>query len=165
MFFLYRAQGKNGISYYGYCNTENLAFEFRRHAIKTTEKFRCSNILWKQNGETLDSFSFELIETFECEFDAWAARNDMRASSGDSISRPTFLPGIFARKTSNEKLFAWKKSIDISSAKTAREAWALGKWTKDQILSLLNSHKKNTIVFDLDKLCPASFQEKYLNVR
>jgi len=161
MFILYSATGKNGFTYYGYTKESDFIADFRKHAIKKTEKSRASSILWDLNGADLKNFSLEIIEIFETEFEAWQARNDVRANESDSVSGPCLLPWVFASEVENEKVSHWKKAIEMSTAKTAREAFSLGKWSKDQIYSLVNKFQKSEIVRDLDKLCPIQFSFKY----
>ena len=164
MFVLYSATGKNGFSYYGYTKEEDFISDFRKHAIKKSEKSRASSILWEANGCDLKNFSFEIIEVFETEFEAWQARNDVRANESDSIVGPSLLPAVFVKDADNERLNVWKKTIELHTAKTAREAFSLGKWTKDQVYSLVEKFQKSEIVRDLDKLSPMQFSFKYFGV-
>lgn len=162
MFTLFSASAKNGMVYFGYTNEDCVEHEFLKHAKKSTPgENRGTSTIWKQNGENIKNFEFEIIDFFETEFDAWQARNDIRSTSAESISGPTLLPLTFLSNTEIKKVENWKKSIQFKKCKTARNAFALGKWTKEEMNNLLTKFHKKTIIMDLDRMNPTQFEMKY----
>lgn len=170
MYAVYKVTGMiDSVVYFGYANLEkgkNLTAHFLYSAkhicgIKTT----CgATRMFELNDSDPEMIQVDLIDEFEDELEAWAARNSMRAMHTNSITGPTLMPwGITERamEIMPEKIEEWKRATKIREAKTAREAWRLGKWADDAVKSLGNKFNKKSVIQDLDELNPAAFEMKY----
>lgn len=110
--------------YVGYCdsNTEpRAAFLAQASTRKQRGEERGDSKLLELNDGTTDGMTFEVIETFEEEKDAFIARNDLRIQNKDtSITGPSVLPALLYRRVSKDKQEAWKKAIEESNAERKR---------------------------------------------
>ncbi len=164
MFTVFKAYGRlSGDVYYGYTQLQDLREGFL-HGAKRSLENRKDNMLVQLNGNNPDNIMVEELYQFEDELQAWECRNNLRANSSDSISGPTFFPcSLFNRikQTQPEKVVKWKIATDCKNTKTARDAWALGLWSKKAVTDLVEKHNKKDVVRDLDTLTPFKFAEKY----
>ena len=164
MFVVYRATGvKSDGAYYGYAEGENPEKDFIVQASRT-DRTRATNIMFNQNDCDEDNIKVEILDVFIDEMDAWITRNDYRAHMVDSVTEPTHFPlGIAerAKKEQPEKFSAWKRSVEVKSAKNARQAWAMGAWTQEAAKELCNVWSRTVVVKDLDSLNPLAFSKKY----
>lgn len=164
MFTVYRAFGPHStLSYYGYSQGENVLEAFIAGGTRTETERADVRLINANNGDST-CIQIEVIDVFEDEMDAFIVRNEQRALHSDSISGPTYFPGGIAERAAKEKpesVEGWKRRMEMKGAKTARQAYALGMWTKDQIISLGKIFKREVIVKDLDKLTPVEFDQKY----
>lgn len=167
MFIVYRAFGTHSTqSYYAYAKGEE-----KEDALKTflvgahrTEE-RGDSLLFMLNNQDELSMDIEILDVFEDELDAYMLRNELRVIHSDSITGPTPWPGNMARRAENERpeeLEAYRKRLKIRGAKSARQAYALGLWTKAVIDNLASwSTNKPQLKKDFDKLSPSEFSIKY----
>jgi hypothetical protein len=166
-FTVYRAFGPiSPDSYYGYCESEDLTDTFLEGATRKDplSTKRGDVRLIEANGGDVSVMETEVLEIFEDEVEAFLCRNDLRARNPDSITGPTMFPGGIAARAAKEhpeRMGAIQILVDQRDAKTAREAYQLGRWTLDTIKSLGNKFDKKVIVTDLDKLSPKQFSAKY----
>lgn len=164
MFTVYRAYGpKHNESYYGYCTGDKPKEAFMVGA-RRSELERADVRLFMANGESEEDISIEVLDACTDEVEAWMVRNDYRASQCDSITGPTYWPGHIAERASKEfpeRVADWKLKVTQRDAKNAREAWALGMWSQEQVKGLLTVHEKKQVVNDLDKMKPVDFARKY----
>ncbi len=168
MYVVYRISGPYTNSvYYGYTQAEDIKAKFLSNAcIENPDYKDRGDVRWLQsNDNDIDSIKVEMIDVFDEEVEAFIERNVHRVTDPDSITSSCNYPGtMFARAAQlhPEKMQEIKKIADINAAKTAREAWRLGKWGNDQIKSLTAYHKRDKIVSDLDVLTPNDFEKKYM---
>lgn len=163
-FIVYRIAGKlSGDAYYGYCKDEDPKASFLKGASRTEES-RVDVKFLMANGDDPDNITAEILDVANDEIEAWATRNDYRATMIDTVSGPTMWPGRIAERVAKEqpdRVAKWKKSMQMRDARTAREAWNLGMWTQDTIKELATRYPIQQIVTDLDKLKPLQFAVKY----
>lgn len=164
MFTVYRAFGPHStLSYYGYSQGENVLEAFIAGGTRTETERADVRLINANNGDST-CIQIEVIDVFEDEMDAFIVRNEQRALHSDSISGPTYFPGGIAERAAREKpesIEGWKKRMEMKGAKTARQAYALGMWTKEQIITLGKVFSRSEIVNALDKLTPVEFDLKY----
>lgn len=164
MFTVFKAFGPySNLSYYGYTQNENVLEGFLAGGTRS-EVERADVRLIEANLGHSNLIEVEVIDVFEDEMDAWIVRNEQRALHSDSISGPTYFPGGIAERAAKEKpesVEGWKKRMEMKGAKTARQAYALGMWTKEQITTLGKVFSRSEIVNALDKLTPVEFDQKY----
>lgn len=167
MYVVFKAYGKtNNVTYYGYSVWHDVKagllsgvrYNRKDETPRGVDKF------FELNGGNPDNIMVEELAVFDSEEDAWSARNDYRAGDINSITGPTVFPPRIAQKVkaSHPERFAdWYIAIDQREAKTARQAWAAGRWTQDAVKGLIGTFKKEDVVRDLDKCAPDAFAAKY----
>lgn len=169
-YVVYKAYGKNtNRVYYGYARGDeaNVKTNFTAGYNNRSGGDRAERKFVDLNGGELDDVMFDIVDVFIDEYDAWMARNEERAEDALSITGPTMFPGDIAARASREnpeRISQWKRRMSISKAKTAREAYAAGAWTKqqlDQLIKPIGPARKGDIVADLDSLTPQEFSTKY----
>lgn len=168
MFIVYRVYGKTKpYNYYGYSRLADVAEAFMIGAIRP-EPNRGDVRFLNMNGGLVENLIFEEIETFSHEIDAWICRNEFRADDAYSFTGPTMFPPSIAERVAKDfpkQMKDWHKALAKrkvrESAKTAREAWSLGQWTKDEIKNLTLVYPRDQVVCDLDSCDPTVFAEKY----
>lgn len=164
MFTVFKATGPfTTLAYYGYSQNENVREGFLAGGTRSENERADVRLVQANNGD-VDSITIEVIDVFEDEMDAFIVRNEQRALHSDSISGPTYFPGGIAERAAKEKpdsVEGWKRRMEMKGAKTARQAYALGMWTKEQIILLGNVFSRDEIVKALDKLSPVEFDLKY----
>lgn len=171
MFILFKAYGKfNPTVYYGYKRDGEDIKKVIGQTLKTnhskaaiTLENRADYRLVEIHGG-LDNIMIEEIDIFDTEEEAWCARNDLRVDDVDSITGPTPFPINLANRVEKKQpglMAKWKKAHTLTKAKTAREAFRLGKWSNDQIKGLRANHSRKEIVKDLDGSSPNEFALKY----
>lgn len=107
------------------------------------------------NGDS-DSLVFVIVESFEDEADAHNARNEARERDANSIVGPSVFPtDVHARAIG-------KRSYKMTKIKTAREAWAAGLFTNDQIKGAANKLGRQVVLEALDLMSPMNFENMYL---
>lgn len=172
MFAVYRATGSvSNLSYYGYATVteENAAEQARASFLggaQRSEMERADVRLFQANGADADNIRVTIIDVAEDEAEAWMLRNEQRATSVDTISGPTMFPGHIAERVAKEqpqKIANWKLAIKMRTQKTARDAYALGMWTIDQIKNLAANAPLSQIRKDLDTMTPDQFQVAYFS--
>lgn len=163
MFVVYRAHGPHSDkSYYGYGEGDDPREAFLKGAQRSDQERADVRLLQANRGD-VDAIKVDIIDVFDNELDAWMLRNEVRERSADTISGPTMFPGNVAQRAAKEypdRVKQWMKS-DVRNAKTAREAYALGKYTRQQLEALTATHPKKRVVYDLDHLTPQEFEQKY----
>lgn len=164
MYIVFKAFGPHSHSaYYGYTQNENPLEGFLSGATRPYPTRKDVQLLQENHGDT-SVIQIEMIDVCEDEMEAWIIRNEQRIVNSDTISGPTMFPGGIAERAMKERpetFEKWKKQTELSSCKTARDAYKLGKWTKDEIVSLGKQFGKQVIVKALDKLSPVDFDSKY----
>lgn len=163
MFTVYKAYGTvSNETYYGYCKDREPKEAFLEQARRKED--RADVRFLSNNNDSIDNITFEIVDGCIDEQEAWMKRNDLRAADVESVTGPTMWPGKFlerAQKEHPERVARWKKEEMFNKCATARKAYALGKWTVDQIKQLSTTYNKKQVVADLDKLTPKCFSEKY----
>ena len=163
MFTVYKAYGTvSNETYYGYCKDREPKEAFLEQARRKED--RADVRFLSNNNDSIDNITFEIVDGCIDEQEAWMKRNDLRAADIESVTGPTMWPGKFFEKAAKEhpeRVAAWKQEELFSKCATARKAYALGKWSVAQIKQLSTSFPKKQVVFDLDKLSPKQFAEKY----
>lgn len=115
-----------------------------------------ARMLAENNGDR-DGLSFIVMQSFEDEADAHNARNEWRARDVDAIVGPSVFPAdVHARAIG-------KRSYKLSRSKTAREAWAVGLFTGEQIAAAAAKHGRDTILKALDQMAPSNFEQLYVD--
>lgn len=164
MYIVYSVTGKEALhTYYGYGKKDEYQQNFISKA-KTMNMNRGDCRLLEELSWKIESLIFEEIETTETEFEAWQLRNELRVINKDSITIPSFFPTTHVRdmelKDANI-LQKWKKHITCLQQQTARQAWAEGLWTNQEMKNLCTTFSKQEVVKDLDTLTPFEFNTKY----
>ena len=171
MYILYKAYGKfSPVVYYGYKKDGEDIKSSIEHSLNTNHNTaaiklqdRADYKLVELNGG-INNIIIEEIDIFDTEDEAWYARNSIRADDVYSITGPTPFPINLANrieKTNPGTTKEWSKRWKITKAKTAREAYRMGKWTKEEIFSLKGKHKRDIVMRDLETISPNDFAEKY----
>lgn len=162
MFSVFKISGNNtDFVYYGYFVGEDdlIKPQFLKSAHRPDRDGGAKSWLFENNGD--ENITVDILNGFDDEYEAWAYRNDLRSQDVDAITGPTLWPLNCHRKAENdnpEKLENWKINSRITNSKTAREAYRLGAFTKDQLKAL---KRDKEIAVDLDKLTPKQFCDKY----
>lgn len=149
--------------YYGYSVGDNPFESFIADAHRD-EPDRGDVRMYRAHGEDVDSLEFTILGQYDDEYDAWMARNDHRARDGRAITGPTMFPGRIAERAAKQdpaRLAVWRKTAEARNAKTARSAWNLGLWSKDDVRALAERFGKDRVVKDLDFMAPAAFASQY----
>ena len=169
MYIVYRAFGKlSSLSYYGYQKgeeKEEVLLEVLSDAKRPDRKDSGISKLFVLNNEDESTFDVEIIEVCTDELEAFISRNEQRVSNYDSITGPTPWPMTMSRRAESEKpetMEQHRKRMKQRGAKTARQAYSLGLWTKSVIDNLVSwSTDKPQLKKDFDKLSPDEFAIKY----
>lgn len=160
-FYVYKATGAHTpYVYYGYSQVADVAKVF--FGAGDEEVGRGSSQLIRANKWDKESIKVEMIDIFDNQYEAWVARNDLRAQDSKSIVGPSHLPTAYmshAVKTIPEKVKQWK--VNVADLKTARDAFSAGRWAKDVIQNLAKKFKREQVINDLDTLSPEEFAGKY----
>lgn len=161
IFYVYKATGEHTpYVYYGYSKDENVQHAFAKQG--DDEVGRGSAQMIRANKWDQASIKVQIVDMFDNQYEAWVARNDLRADDPKSIVKPSHLPTSFlqhALEVTPEKVKTWK--VDYIQAKTARDAYSQGRWPNHLISSLAAKFKKSDIVRDLDGMTPRDFELKY----
>ena len=168
MFIVYKVYAKTTPhSYYGYTRLHDIREGFLLGAQRGEKERGDVRFLALHSGD-INKLMFEELETCESEMDAWMLRNDYRAVDQFAFTGPTTFPGSIAQRVAKEfpeRMADWQESMVIrrhrEAARTARQAYNQGVWTKDAVMGLLKKHKRDDIVRDLDFMSPSKFAEKY----
>lgn len=171
MFAVYKATGvKSEEAYYGYATVVKDDSEILARFVETAknnsslESPKGSAKLFQLNDEDAELIRIEIVDVTDDEITAFTLRNDLRSQYSDSITAPTFMPwGIAQRaeKLDPERSKKWRHAAKCKDAKTAREAWRLGKWADAAVKALCSKFDKKSVVQDLDAMNPAAFELKY----
>jgi hypothetical protein len=165
MYAVYRASGrKSNLAYYGYASDVQSARESFLGGAKRPELSRADVRLLAANDGDPDNIVVDIVDVAPDEITAWTLRNDLRASSVDSISGPTMFPGNIAERAAKdhpEKFADWKAKIKMRQCPTARDAYALGMWTPAQISDLAKKHSRTLVIESLDKMTPDQFAVEF----
>lgn len=167
-FSVYKATGLHtNLAYYGYVHLEDpteIKHAFCSQASNRQEIHRGDIRLLTANKGDINSIEITIVEQFDNELDAWTKRNDLRVDHCDSITAPTPFPTGMAERCNQEKpetVNRWRERMAMRLAKTARQAYAMGMWSKDHIQGLAKIFKRDDVIKDLDKLTPDAFDQKY----
>lgn len=168
MFSVYRVTGSHtNLAYYGYVHHEDPTTI--KNAFLDQAKMRQDNdrgdikLVNANNGDT-ESLTVTIIDQFDNELDAWTCRNEQRVFECDSITAPTPFPTGMADRCKQDKpetVARWRERMMMRTAKTARQAYAMGMWTKQHIHDLAKVFKRDDVIKDLDRLSPDDFDLKY----
>lgn len=145
--------------YIGYTSEDDVKKAFLTGALRPD--LTRNDVRWLLENDNDTNIKVDIVDVFKDEYDAWSNRNDLRSTDIDSFSNPTLWPIHCHRKaetTNPQNLEKWKKNSAMINAKTAREAYRLGAFTKDQLKSI---KRDKEIIVDLDKLTPKQFCDKY----
>lgn len=168
MFIVFKVYGKTTpYNYYGYSRLHDVKEAFTLGA-ERTEAERGDVRFLAANGGDVNKLMFEELDSFDNELEAWASRNDYRAKDPFAFTGPSVFPTNIARRVAKqfpEKMADWQQAMVMRSsrekAKTARQAWAAGRWTADAVKGLIGPFKKEDVARDLDKCTPDAFAAKY----
>ncbi|RWZ87194.1 MAG: hypothetical protein EO766_11730 [Hydrotalea sp. AMD] len=166
MYIVYKAQGEQSHqAYYAYTegNTVDDARKtFLSHASVRSDEMSGDYRLFHLNNKDPNLITFDILETFEDEVSAYIYRNMLRTICHNTVTGTSTWPTRVAQqiKQSRPPKKAKKKKI-IQQLKTARQAWANGKWSKNIISGLIDLYDRDDIVYDLDNLTPNEFELKY----
>lgn len=118
----------------------------------------------QEHGNDANTLTATILETVDNEWEAHTLRNEHRANHIYSFTGPTHWPsGSYDRamKENPERVEAANDRWTARSKKTARDAYAAGLWTKDQVKEFATKHGRDQIIADLDALTPNEFLIKY----
>ena len=167
MYIVYSIVGmKSSYVYYGYKQADTIE-ECLEGFIKQSDRDddnRGDRRLINENNGDLNVLTANIEEVYDDELDAWIKRNDLRVSDSHSITGPTQFPGHIAERAKKERpgtIEEWKQKLKIVGCKTARQAYALGMWSKENIKQLGQVCGRDMIIKDLDSLSPTNFKLKY----
>lgn len=170
MYIVYRVTGPHtSEAYYGYAEGSEMSDAKRTFVggasrADATSVTRGDRRLVDSNNGDITSLRYECLDVFEDEVEAFIMRNDLRVTSVDSITGPTMFPGNIAERALKEKpdsVTSWSAMAKMRSARTAREAYNLGRWKFDAIRELAKKFKPVDVKRDLDNLTPDMFAAKY----
>ncbi len=166
MYIVFKAYGKTSpFSYYGYTRLHDVREGFMQGAVRG-EQERGDVRFLALHG--INNLMFEELEICETELEAWMFRNDYRAADKFAYTGPTVFPGNIAQRVAKEypdRMADWQQVMiirrGIAKAKTARQAWASGRWTQEEVKALGDKLGKKQVSADLSDLTPNKFAEKY----
>lgn len=163
MYAIYKVSGENTDSvYYGFCQGDDPRKVFLKSATHRTED-RGDALMVEENDGDIDSLVVEIVDSADSVEEAQKLRNELRVDPF-AVTGPTYWPlgpQVFERSCPELKA-VWDKSIALRNAATARQAYALGAYTKETIAALAIQHTRSVIVKALDVLTPKQFSTKYL---
>lgn len=173
---VYKISGRNTKQvYYGYTTSEDqiteayVISEFLKGAQRTfaDNSLRNSTKWLNENGNDLE-LTATMVGNYDNELEAFIYRNEHRADDLYSFCGPSVWPTGVSERANKEHAARvleiqsrQSSNEEIRKAKTARQGWALGFFTKDQVTALADKFSKAQIVHDLDALNPFAFAQKY----
>lgn len=166
MYTVYLIRGpRSPFVYIGYCPGNNPLEYFltvcknqRRDAERFDRRFL------QEHGTSFELVADVLMEC-DTEWEAFVIRNEQRAKHTRTISGPTNWPPSAhsgAMAEIGDRVKAAAEAWEIRTKNTAREAYAAGLWTQNDIRFLSLQHGRDVIVADLDTLTPDQFTIKYV---
>lgn len=165
MYTVYQIRGPlTPTVYIGYCPGNTPLDYFINVAIRQSKEENRFDVRFvKEHGGVLMLNAVTLHEV-ETEWEAFVLRNEERAKTNHSISGPTNWPPsahTCAVDKANDRIVAAFEMWTARTTGTARDAWAAGKWTQNDIRYLCIVHTKEAVMKDLDTLTPTQFVIKY----
>lgn len=166
MYTVYLIRGpRSPFVYIGYCPGNNPLEYFltvcknqRRDAERFDRRFL------QEHGTSFELVADVLMEC-DTEREAFIIRNERRANNIYTFSGPTNWPPsahASAMADNSERVKAAASKWAIRTMPTAREAYAAGMWTQNDIRYLSLQHGRDAVVADLDALTPNEFNIKYI---
>lgn len=157
---VYKVTGHNtSKTYYGFVHGDGTAAQatFLVGANRKTGE-RGDKDMLKANNDDQGSLTFAIVDTVDTEDAAFSLRNQYRSTDPFTITGPTNWPANVSKRVAAadpEAAKRWSLNVKQRKAKTARDAYALGAWTFEQI-KMANMSRG-----DLDTLDPIEFAAKY----
>lgn len=164
---VYKATGKNTAKvFYGWIkgtgeDAIRKSFMVQANRQGDDAENRGVQVLIAANGGNPDEIEFEELAIVDSSIDAHQLRNDERAADPESVTDPSALPAqvhAAAKAKYPERHAKIQRYAELKKCSTARQAYAGGFFTKDQIMGLKGHPEAKT---DLDKLTPFEFSKKY----
>jgi len=151
--------------YYGYGSAEDVRDTFLAgcHRTDGEDRNRGDFRLLQSNKGDESTLKFDLLDSYVDEFDAWCARNDLRASDPRAITGPTMFPTTAftrAKKEASARVEKWSRTRQYD---TALEAYQSGVFTFAQIKLLCNKLGEVIVTTALAALTPAEFAAQYIS--
>lgn len=165
--FLYRVSGLHTAQvYYGYSATTDVKTSFLTGTQRTDaeDTNRGDYRLLTDNQGDVDSLVCEIVDEFDDEFDAWCARNDLRATDPRSITGPTMFPTTAFTRAKKEAPHRVEKWGRVRQYKNALEAYQNGVFSYQEISALVKKLGKALVTDKLSALSPAQFAAFVLTV-
>lgn len=165
MHHVYQISGSNNNEVYiGYCPEDEMSvLDHFLKRIDGSDDRGDSRFVNEQGGDTA-ALTATILETVDNEWEAHTLRNEYRAQNPYSYTGPTHWPmGAYERamQEAPDRVQAANDRWKARSCKTARDAWAAGLWTKEQVKTFADKHGRSQVVADLDSLTPNEFLIKY----
>jgi hypothetical protein len=151
-------------TYYGYSAGDDIEVIKKQFLHNATGANALRGDVKVLNGCNHDDLVFTVHDVCDTEEEAHLIRNEARVEDIDSVTGPSVLPiaiNTAATKMFLERAEALNTRIDMLNSKTARQAFANGLWSGNQIQSLLKKFSRADVVRDLDKLTPVVFSSRY----
>lgn len=164
---VYKATGKNTAkTFYGWVQGtgEDIirkGFNVQANRKGQDEENRGVQQLVAANGGDPEEIEFEELAIVDNPIDAHQLRNDERAADPESVTEPSPLPANIhsaAKAKHPERYAKMMRHQDLKKLHTARQAYAAGYFSKDQIMALKGHPEAKA---DLDRLNPFEFRNKY----
>lgn len=170
MFYVYKVSVDGyPTSYYGYCDSSNHPKKTFLVGATRDDEDRADN-RWFQDaaGGDEELLKIDIIDLVDDEYEAFTARNDLRASNPDSATPPHHFPPHLHRRAKEQdpdRAKKWNSSVEFSTMRSqgrkAREFYQKGYWTQQQIMALATHFNRADVLRDLDYLTADQFQQKY----
>lgn len=167
LYTVYKATGMNTEkTFYGWVQGTGeeairKAFNVQANRQGENEDQRGVQRLVAANGGDADEIEFEELAVVDNAIDAHQLRNDERAADPESVTDPSPLPANIhtaAKAKHPERYAEMQRNQDLKKIPTARQAYAAGYFSKDQIMGLKGHPEAKA---DLDRLSPFQFRDKY----
>jgi len=165
MFHCYSVTIATGEVYIGYDRNPDVATAFIKQAHKADLTRGSVQLLELVAGDETQ-LKFQLLSVHETEFQAYLARNTLRATNKASITPPCSYPPSAhkeARAHDPALVESWREAAKAHACKTARQAYQ--KYispTYNQIMSAVRYHGKLVVDNALDSMTPLQFHTQII---